>query len=207
MNPKSALFYKQALMALGLNTPNDSPLMSYDGVEIYVVGKIKDHYFEIKAGLGLNKSPELYGAFPTDAYSHTPGNAGAQQPGMTGQVKEDFLSRMRELGIHIQDGEISFQFALLNPGELLNHENVFEYFNVKGLRQHIILKKGELGFTFCQVPIVYAASSEDKTVVTSVGGKQTVIAAHSLGKEMSSRIFQRTGELIRIEVSFRSAVN
>ncbi len=56
----------------------------YEGADPVVVGKIKDHYFEIKAGIGLNKSPELYGAFPTDAYSHTPGNAGVQQPGMTG---------------------------------------------------------------------------------------------------------------------------
>ena len=48
-----------------------------------------DHYFEILAGIGAHKSPELYGAFPTDPYSHTPGGKGAQQPGMTGQVKED----------------------------------------------------------------------------------------------------------------------
>jgi hypothetical protein len=178
----------------------------YESADPVVVGKIKDHYFEIKAGLGLNKSPDLYGAFPTDAYSHTPGNAGAQQPGMTGQVKEDYLSRMRELGIHIQDGEIAFQFALLNPDELLKHESVFEYFNVKGELQHILLKKGELGFTFCQVPIVYSVADENKTVVVSADGKQTRIAAHSLGKEMSSKIFQRTGELIQIEVSFRKAV-
>jgi hypothetical protein len=43
MNPKSALYYKQALMALGLNTPNTSPLLTYDGVEIIVIGKIADN--------------------------------------------------------------------------------------------------------------------------------------------------------------------
>lgn len=43
MNPKTALYYKQALMALGLNTPNDSPLLIYDGVKINVIGKIKDN--------------------------------------------------------------------------------------------------------------------------------------------------------------------
>ena len=46
-------------------------------------------HFEINAGIGAHKSPELYGAFPTDPYSHTPGGKGAQQPGMTGQVKEE----------------------------------------------------------------------------------------------------------------------
>ncbi len=91
-----------------------------EGADPVVIGKIKDHYFEIKAGIGLNKSPELYGAFPTDAYSHTPGNSGVQQPGMTGLVKEEFISRMRELGVHIQDGKIVFKFSLINPVELLN---------------------------------------------------------------------------------------
>jgi hypothetical protein len=31
-----------------------------------VVGKLLDHYYEIGAGIGVHKSPELYGAFPTD---------------------------------------------------------------------------------------------------------------------------------------------
>jgi hypothetical protein len=175
----------------------------YEGADPVVVGKIKDHYFEIKAGIGLNKSPELYGAFPTDAYSHTPGNAGAQQPGMTGQVKEDFISRIRELGIHIQDGEIVFQSSLLNPNELLNQESIFKYFNLKGESKHLTLEKGQLGFTFCQVPIFYIESNEDKTAVTFADGKQIFITGHCIGKEISSKIFQRTGEIAEIEVSFR----
>ena len=57
-----------------------------------VIGQLFDHYFEINEGIGVNKSPDLYGAFPTDPYSHTPFGRGAQQPGMTGQVKEDIIS-------------------------------------------------------------------------------------------------------------------
>ena len=57
-----------------------------------LIGRLLDHYYEIQAGIGVHKSPELYGAFPTDPYSHTPGGKGAQQPGMTGQVKEDVLT-------------------------------------------------------------------------------------------------------------------
>jgi hypothetical protein len=179
----------------------------YEETDPVVVGKIKDHYYEIKAGIGLNKSPELYGAFPTDAYSHTPANAGAQQPGMTGQVKEDYLSRMRELGIHIQDGEIVFQCSLFNPNEMMDQVGIFEYYNLKGEQQQIILRQGQLGFTFCQVPVVYGISQEDKMVITTAKGEQITLAAHTIGKEMSSNIFQRTGELIRIEVSFRASIN
>ena len=179
----------------------------YEGADAVVVGKIKDHYFEIKAGIGLNKSPELYGAFPTDAYSHTPGNAGAQQPGMTGQVKEDFITRMRELGVHIRDGEIVFQSSLLNPKELLNQESVFGYFDLKGEPRQITLKKGQLGFTFCQVPVLYNASNEDKISVTMTDGKQVFVPDHTLGKEISSKIFNRSGEIDQIEVLFRNLVS
>jgi hypothetical protein len=171
-----------------------------------ILGKIKDHYFEIKAGIGLNKSPELYGAFPTDAYSHTPGNAGAQQPGMTGQVKEDFISRMRELGLHIQDGEIVFQSSLLNPTELLNQESIFEYFDLKGKLLQITLNPGQFGFTFCQVPILYTTSHEDKVSITFADGKQTLLTDHTIGKEISNRIFNRSGDISQIEVLFRNLV-
>ncbi len=175
----------------------------YESVDPVVAGKIKDHYFEIKAGIGLNKSPELYGAFPTDAYSHTPGNAGAQQPGMTGQVKEDYISRVRELGIDIRDGEIIFQSSLLYPGELLNQESIFEYFTLTGEQQQIILKKGQLGFTFCQIPVLYCASNENKISIRFADGKQIFIADHFIGKELSTKIFRRTGEIAMIEVSVR----
>ena len=52
---------------------------------------LKPYYHDITEGIGAHMGPEQYGAFPFDAYSHTPANAGAQQPGMTGQVKEDIL--------------------------------------------------------------------------------------------------------------------
>lgn len=43
MNPKMLLYYKQALMALGINTPVDSPAATYDGIPIYTVVKIADN--------------------------------------------------------------------------------------------------------------------------------------------------------------------
>ena len=175
-----------------------------EGADPVILGKIKDHYYEIKAGIGLNKSPDLYGAFPTDAYSHTPGNAGAQQPGMTGQVKEDFLSRMHELGIHIENGEIIFRSSLLNPAELLNHESVFEYFNLEGETQQIILTKGQLGFTFCQVPVVYGFSDIDQICVTVADGQKAMTPGHIMNRDLSSKIFQRSGEVVKIEVLFRN---
>ena len=173
------------------------------GADPVVVGKIKDHYYEIKAGIGLNKSPKLFGAFPTDAYSHTPRNAGAKQPGMTGLVKEDFISRMRELGVHIQNGEIRFQASLLNQDELLNQGSDFEYFDLQGEKQKITLDEGQLGFTFCQVPVIYSASDKNIIRITFQNGDLTLILGHIIDNELSTRIFQRTGEIIRIDVLFK----
>lgn len=173
-----------------------------EGADPAIIDRIKDHYYEIKAGIGLYKSPELYGAFPTDAYSHTPANAGAQQPGMTGQVKEDFVSRMHEIGVHVQKGQIVFQSSLFNSDELLREDTVFDFFDLKGVNQQIILHKGQFGFTFCQVPVVYTASDEDKIVVFLNDGKQILISGHTITRELSNLIFQRTGDCLRLEVSF-----
>ena len=169
-----------------------------------VLGKIKDHYYEIKAGIGMNKSPKLYGAFPTDAYSHTPGNAGAQQPGMTGQVKEDFLSRMRELGIHFENGEIEFRFSLINPEEFLKQKSEFEYFDLTGDKKQILLSQGQLAFTFCQVPIVYTVSSEAKITITKTDESRIIIAGNILGNEWSAALFERDGSISQVEVSFQN---
>ncbi|MDP3180676.1 MAG: hypothetical protein Q8M67_02570, partial [Bacteroidota bacterium] len=160
--------------------------------------------YEIKAGIGLSKSPELYGAFPTDAYSHTPGNAGAQQPGMTGQVKEDFLSRMLELGVHIENGEIGFRFSLINPDEFLKQKSVFEYFDLKGDKQQIALIKGQLGFTFCQVPIVYTVSSEDTIEITKSDESRILIPGNTIENIWSSVLYKRDGSISQIDVSFKN---
>jgi hypothetical protein len=43
MNPKTLMFYKQALMSLGVNTPATDQASTYDGLPIYTVVKIPDN--------------------------------------------------------------------------------------------------------------------------------------------------------------------
>ncbi len=113
------------------------------------------HFEEIGEGIGIHKDPELYGAFPTDPYSHTPWHRGAQQPGMTGQVKEDILARRVELGVFIEEGRLYFYPFLLRKKEFLTESSRFEYFNVKGERREIELPENSIAFTVCQVPVIY----------------------------------------------------
>ncbi|MEQ9581228.1 MAG: hypothetical protein RIM68_03585, partial [Arenibacter sp.] len=119
-----------------------------EGNEI-TVGGLLGHYYEINKGIGVHKSPELYGAFPTDPYSHTPAGKGAQQPGMTGQVKEDVLSRFGELGISVSNGQLAFNPVLLRKEEFLRATTNFEYLDINNEVKNIQLKKDSLCFMYC----------------------------------------------------------
>ena len=152
------------------------------------------------AGIGMYKSPELYGAFPTDAYSHTPGNAGVKQPGLTGQVKEDIISRMGELGLRLKNGEIEFNPSLLNPDEILEQRESFEYLDLDGKIRVISLNTGELGFTFCQVPCIYHINDGEKIEIVFKDGLVKSFTGNTLNSEISAGIFARTGSVRQVNI-------
>jgi hypothetical protein len=166
-----------------------------------LIGKLFDHYYEINAGIGAHKSPELYGAFPTDPYSHTPAGKGAQQPGMTGQVKEDILSRFGELGIRVSNGTLGFDPTILHTEEFLTEPKQFNYINVANQTASITLQKDSLAFTYCQVPIIYKKSTESAIEVVLNSGESKLFTGNYLDKSTSHQIFQRTNTINKIIVS------
>lgn len=171
-----------------------------EGADADILGQIKAHYYEIKAGIGMGKSPKLYGAFPTDAYSHTPANAGAKQPGLTGQVKEDVISRFGELGIQIENGAIYFDPSLMNHNEVLTKDESFVYINLAGEQKSIALTAQQIGLTFCQIPVVYTLGKENKVVVYFADGTQQEVNGNVLSQEISSEVFARSGKVERIDI-------
>ncbi len=158
-----------------------------------VIGKLFDHYYEINAGIGVHKSPELYGAFPTDPYSHTPATKGAQQPGMTGQVKEDILCRFGELGVFVKNGKLVFKPGLLQTKEFLKKPSIFSFTNVSKARQSVALEADSLCFTYCQVPIIYKRSEHEHLKVVFNSGEQVEFDNKSLDLITSKSIFERRG--------------
>jgi hypothetical protein len=158
------------------------------------------HYYEIRAGIGINKSPDLYGAFPTDPYSHTPFHRGAQQPGMTGQVKEDIISRWAELGVEVKDGKISFDPWFINPDEWLNDADSFEYLNVRNDWKTVDIEANQLVFTYCQVPVVYRKADKNRIEIRSENGSIEIMEGNELPVETSSRIFDRDGSIALLYV-------
>jgi hypothetical protein len=166
------------------------------------LGRLVDHYYEIRAGIGINKSPELYGAFPTDAYSHTPGNAGVQQPGMTGQVKEDILNRWAELGLQVENGLLTINPYILNPAEFLLEAQTFRYVDALGHWQKAEVNLGELAFTYCGVLFRYQKGNHPSMHVKLQDGKTLDLETNVLPQEWSEALFNRTGILKEILVVF-----
>ena len=166
-----------------------------------VIGKLLDHYYEINAGIGVHKSPELYGAFPTDAYSHTPATKGAQQPGMTGQVKEDILSRIGELGVFVENGKITFKPKLLKTSEFLDSSETFEYITVNNEKKTLKVDKNHLCFTYCQVPVIYKIADTNKIEVVYNNSKTEQVSGLVLSDTISTDIFNRTNKVSHLIVS------
>jgi hypothetical protein len=174
------------------------------GDDAGTVKRLADHYYRIRKGIGgFNKSPDVYGAFPLDPYSHTPRHGGARQPGMTGQVKEETITRQGELGVRVRGGCISFRPVLLRKSEFLWERRVFTTFDVRSEPVDVALEPGTLAFTYCQVPVVYHLADQPRIVLTRRGETSQTVASDSLSRDVSASVFQRTGAITRIDAWVR----
>ncbi len=175
------------------------------GEDKMVIGGLLDHFYEINAGIGVHKPPTLYGAFPTDPYSHTPGGKGAQQPGMTGQVKEDILSRFGELGVSLKNGSLVFNPCLLRKEEFLKEAKKFEYWKINGEKELISLSEESLAFTVCQVPVVYQIG--DRNSISIITDDNTVqLEGLILDHASSQSIFNREDKIKYLKLSILSSI-
>jgi hypothetical protein len=171
-----------------------------EGAPGETVGAIRDAYYDVRSGLGFTKRPAVYGAFPTDPYSHSPRHRGAQQPGMTGQVKEEILTRLGELGVTVAGGCISFEPTLLRVKEFIGEPHLFTYMDLDGTEQKWALPGVSLAFTYCQVPVCYAGGLSAGITFTRVTGETEILSGSRLPEAESRAIFARTGEISRILV-------
>lgn len=163
--------------------------------------RLAETYHDIRAGLGDSKSPLVYGAFPMDPYSHTPAHAGARQPGLTGQVKEDFLCRLGELGVMVNQGEIHFRPRLLQRSEFVTAACAFDFFDVTGATRRLKMKPGELAFTYCQVPVVYRMAKENSLSIKRTSGAEQRRDSPRLNVAESREVFDRTGAIQQLVVN------
>ncbi len=157
-----------------------------------VIQRLQQQYEAIREGIGAHKTPVEYGSFPFDAYSHTPALyeptetngymcGGVQQPGMTGQVKEDIISRFFELGVHIDNGNIVINTTMLRTNMFVDNQ---------------------LHFTYCQTPFVYQLGTQRTITVSLADGKilsfDTVIPT-----DTAQHIFARDGQVRQVVVTIQ----
>ncbi|MGB5166752.1 MAG: hypothetical protein WBN09_01950 [Woeseiaceae bacterium] len=173
------------------------------GVDDATRRRLGQLYYQVRKGIGFNKTPADYGAFPTDPYSHTPMHAGAQQPGMTGQVKEEILCRFGELGVRVSDGAVRFEPGLLRAREFIAAPRVTGFVDVDGNWQTINVPANGLVFTWCQIPIVYKLDDDSVASITVslADGTDVAVTRMALPRELSAEIFQRSGHVRKIIVS------
>ena len=168
---------------------------------ISIIKELGYLYYKIRSGLSSDKTPEQYGAFPYDPYSHTPYKRGAQQPGMTGQVKEEIITRMGELGCSLKNGTLVFQTDLLKLSEFLKEDRVFSYVDINHDFCEINLRPDQLGYTYCQVPIIYQLSEQDHNLSVSFDNQTSEnISGNILPSKISNKLFSRSGKIKEIKV-------
>lgn len=140
-------------------------------------------YYDIRKGIGFNKTPAEYGTFPTDPYSHTPAGQGAKQPGMTGQVKEEILTRWVELGLSVESETLSISCPLLNPAEFR--------------------EDGTLSFSWCGVPFTYRRvdTEAEQQIEVTMDGKAVTRSGTNLTREESAELFSRSGRIQTVRVA------
>jgi len=147
-----------------------------------LIDQLMDCYRDIQAGTGAHKSVTEQGAFPIHPYSHTPAMMGAQQPGLTGQVKEDIIIRLRALGLRVEEGCIRFDPFLLPASEYANG----------------------LAFTVCAVEVTLSRGEVEGIRVVLSSGETRTVEGLALDADVSRQIFTRSGTVQRLEVAVAS---
>ncbi len=152
-----------------------------DGASPNEVTELKKRYIAIRAGLGFNKEPAEYGAVPIDPYSHTPWAQGAKQPGMTGQVKEEVIARVAELGLVVRDQRLMFVPALILEDQWTDNTNDYT-------------------FSYCGTPFTVAQSNRDAVTIRRADGDERVITGREIPPELTSELMSRTGVVSAVRV-------
>ena len=169
------------------------------------VDRMVNSYWRVRAGLGFNKRPPEHGAVPIDPYSHTPDHAGAQQPGMTGLVKEEILIRPAELGVVVRDGDMRFERTFVGEGEPTRVEIEWSVLTAAMEWRHLRVPAGAQGLTVCQVPVVVTLTDGAPSIEVDLASGETLeIPGASLGRELSAEVFGRTGDITCIRVQLGS---
>jgi hypothetical protein len=64
----------------------------------------------------------------------------------------------------------------------------------------MLLEKDTLGFTYCQLPVKYHLSGEQRIVLHFHDGSEEQLKGHTIDPAHSAMVFNRSGELTHMDV-------
>jgi hypothetical protein len=77
------------------------------------------------------------------------------------------------------------------------------YFDLNGDQQSLGLSAGQLGFTYCQVPVVYSLAKQTSIKLSFTDGTSSTIADNGIDPDVSMQIFDKKGTVTKIEVALK----
>jgi hypothetical protein len=121
---------------------------------------------------------------------------------MTGQVKEDFIARLGEMGVHVENGELTFVPQLICRTEFLAEPKTFHYCDVQGNPRALNLERGTVAFTYCQVPVVAHRSGPPRIRVAFADGSSQLVEGLKLDAATSAAVFDRSETIQQLDVFY-----
>jgi hypothetical protein len=82
-----------------------------------------------------------------------------------------------------------------------------DYFNVQGEARHETLSAGQLGFTYCQVPIIYHVADTTAITITFADCHTAKIDGDTIDSTTSQSIFDKKGQVAKIHVGLKPPLN
>ena len=80
---------------------------------------------------------------------------------MTGQVKEDLISRLGEMGVAVADGRLGFCPHLVSRGEFMSQARTFHFYGLDGQEHGLRLDPGTIEDVVRQIAMAHADVGDD----------------------------------------------
>ena len=123
---------------------------------------------------------------------------------MTGQVKEQVLTRFGELGVEVHEGRVQFEPRLVPRSELVRAPTRARFVGVDDGDIELELGPGSLAFTYCQVPVIYREGDVPTIELEHIDGHRDLVPGTVLDRSTSAAILGRRGGYRRVTVTIPS---
>ena len=166
------------------------------------IDRLRTLYGRVRDGLGFRMDASRFGALPIDAYSHSDGRGRAKQPGMTGQVKEELITRRMELGVRVEPEGIRFTPTLLPEAEWTTTETTWPRLDFRGqVDGELTVPVAGIGFQCLGVPVIMRRGDGPPGIEAHmVDGSTIRLDGDRLDRSLSDRLLARDRTILDIRV-------